>query len=106
MQSVIRITIYIFLAIFVLTALLTLGGLIYLWSGGSQITGLPYLGWLVSVLLAQVIGVVVLIAKRGLLYFPDVRRNRNSAETSSFMKQFVSHGSSVTIVSNRLGWLL
>lgn len=105
MQSVVKATVYAFLGIFVITALLTLGGLGHLWFGGSSAVGLPYLGWLVSVLLLEVIGVIVLIAKRGLLYFPDVRRNYTPAQTSSFMKQFISHGSSVTIVSNRLGWL-
>lgn len=106
MQQVLKVSIYVFLAIFAATAILTIAGLAYLWFGDRQIADLPYLSWLIFVLLAEVIGVIVMIAKRGVLYLPDIRTNRNTAETSSFMRDFVAHGSSVTIVSNRLGWLV
>jgi hypothetical protein len=75
-----------------------------LWKAQSLIR--VSLAWLLSILLAEVIGVVIMVGKRGLLYLPDIKVNRSTAETDSFMKDFVAHGSSVTIVSNRLAWLI
>lgn len=106
MQNLLKTTIYIFLAIFTATAVLTIVGLGYLWFGGKWTEAPPYLAWLLSILLAEVIGVVIMVGKRGLLYLPDIQVNRSTAETDSFMKDFVAHGSSVTIVSNRLAWLI
>jgi len=106
MQKLLKATIYIFLAIFTATAILTVFGLAYLWFGSKWKEAPPYLAWLLSILLAEVIGVVIMVGKRGLLYLPDIRINRNTIETDSFMKDFIAHGSSVTIVSNRLAWLI
>ncbi|MFY9906168.1 MAG: hypothetical protein WBX02_06365 [Terriglobales bacterium] len=106
MQQLVKITVYIFLLIFVITALLTLGGLASLWFWSKQPGDLPYLKWLLTILIAEVIGVVIMVGKRGLLYLPEIRTNKNTTETDSFMRDFVSHGSSVTIVSNRLAWLI
>jgi hypothetical protein len=47
-----------------------------------------------------------MIGKRGLTYLPEVFINRTARETDSFMSAFIAHGSSVTIVSNRLAWLI
>lgn len=106
MQKLLKTTIYIFLAIFTATAILTIAGLAYLWFGAKWKEAPPYLGWLLSILLAEVIGVVVMVGKRGVGYLPDIQVNRNTAETDSFMKDLVAQGSSVTIVSNRLAWLI
>jgi hypothetical protein len=106
MQKLLKTTIYIFLAIFTATAVLTVVGLGYLWFGGKWKEVPPYLGWLLGILLAEVIGVVVMVGKRGLLYLPDIKINHSRSETDSFMKDFIAHGSSVTIVSNRLAWLI
>jgi hypothetical protein len=106
MQNLVKTTIYIFLAIFTATAVLTIVGLGYLWFGGKWKEAPPYLGWLLCILLAEVIGVVIMVGKRGLLYLPDIKVNHSRSETDSFMKDFIAHGSSVTIVSNRLAWLI
>jgi len=106
MQKLLKTTIYIFLGIFTATAILTIVGLGYLWFGGKWKEAPPYLGWLLSILLAEVIGVVIMVGKRGLGYLPEIKVNRSRAETDSFMKDFIAHGSSVTIVSNRLAWLI
>jgi hypothetical protein len=106
MQKLLRTTVNLFLIIFALTALLTLSGLAYLWFWHKQAGDFPYLGWLLATLLAEVIGIVIAVGKRGVLYLPDIRTNRNPGETSAFIKDFISHGSSVTIVSNRLAWLI
>jgi len=105
MQQVVKVTITLFLWIFGVTAALTIFGLAYLWFGQKQTGDLPYLRWLLTVLLAEVIGVVIMIGRRGLSYLPEIRINKTALETDKFMGDFISHGSSVTIVSNRLAWL-
>lgn len=108
MQSVIKHTIYVFLVIFALTALASLGALIYLWysrATGSGVVDLPYLKWLLGAVIAEVVAVVVLIAKKGLKYLPVVEVNKTEVETLEFMKRFIDSGSSVAIVSNRVAWL-
>lgn len=108
MQAVIKHTIYVFLVIFALTAIASLGALIYLWySGatGSEVVDLPYLKWLLGAVIAEVVAVVVLIAKKGLKYLPEVEVNKTEVETLEFMKRFIDSGSSVAIVSNRVAWL-
>ena len=108
MQSVIKHTIYVFLVIFTLTALASLGALIFLWySGpnGAGIADLPYLRWLLFAVIAEVVAVVVLVAKKGLKYLPEVEVNKTEVETLEFMKRFIDSGSSVAIVSNRVAWL-
>jgi len=106
MQRLLQRTIYVFLAIFAATAALTLAGLGSLWFRPSSTGALPYLGSLISALVIEVIGVIVVFAKRGMRYLPEVQKNRTVAETDSFMKDLIAHGSSVTIVSNRLAWLI
>lgn len=108
MQSLIKHAIYVFLMIFVLTALITLGALIYLWhltTNGSDISGLPYLNSLIGAFIIEVSGVVLLFAKRGLKYLPEVEINMEERQTLDFLKRFIDSGSTVTIVSNRLAWL-
>jgi hypothetical protein len=105
-QRVLKVTVYLFLVIFGVTAVMTMAGLGYVWFfNGNNKAGLPYLGWLLSILVAEVVGVVVMLGRRGLMYLPDIQVNKDPAETQTFMKNFIAHGSSVTIVSNRLGWL-
>jgi len=108
MQSVIKHTIYIFLAIFALTAVVTLGALVYLWflrANGSDLSDLPYLNWLIGVFIIEAAGVVILFARKGLKYLPEVEVNKEERETLEFMKRFIDSGSSVAIVSNRVAWL-
>lgn len=108
MQTVIKHAIYLFLVIFALTALVTLGALIYLWhlrATDFDLSSLPYLNWLIGAFIIEVSGVVILFAKKGLKYLPEVEVNKEVHETLEFMKSFIDSGSSVTIVSNRLAWL-
>lgn len=66
---------------------------------------LPYLGWLLGILIAEVVGVVIMMAKKGLKYLPETELNRHEKETLQFMERFISNGTSVSIVSNRAAWL-
>lgn len=108
MQRILKHAIYLFLVIFALTATISLGALIYLWwisSSGNETKSLPYLGWLLTTVIAEVVGVVLLFAKKGLKYLPEVEINKQESETLQFMKKFINSGSSVTVVSNRVAWL-
>lgn len=108
MQTILKHAIYIFLIIFAATAAVSLGALVYLWtfsSSDNTAKDLPYLGWLLGTVIAEVVGVVILLAKKGLKYLPEVEVNKAEDETLQFMKRFIDSGSSVTIVSNRLAWL-
>lgn len=108
MQSVVKHAIYLFLGIFALTAIISLGALVCLWvsgTSGAAISDLPYLKWLLGTVIAEVVGVVILLAKKGLKYLPEVEVKKTEAETLEFMKKFIDSGSSVTIVSNRVAWL-
>ena len=108
MQSILKHTIYLFLTIFGLTALVSIGALVYLWfmaPNGTEAKELPYLGWLLSTVIAEVIAVIILFAKKGLKYLPEVEVNKNENDTLKFMEKFIDSGSSVTIVSNRIAWL-
>jgi len=105
MQQLIKTTFYVFLIVLGLTALLTLIGIGYVWFSEKQSVELPYLRWLIGTVLLEIVGFVVLFARQGFRYLPEVKINRNALETSLFMKDFIAHGSTVTIVSNRLAWL-
>ncbi|MTW21839.1 hypothetical protein [Allochromatium palmeri] len=110
MQTLVKRTLYLFLWITGLTALLALSGLVYLWffSQGTQpheTKDLPHLGWLVSAVIAEIVAVVLLLAKKGLKYLPETQTDKNSGDTIRFMQNFISSGTSATIVSNRVSWL-
>jgi hypothetical protein len=108
MQKILKHAIYLFLIIFAATAIVSLGALVYLWTssnGDSSAKDLPYLGWLLGAVIAEVVGVVILFAKKGLKYLPEVEIYQTEDETLQFMKKFIDSGSSVTIVSNRVAWL-
>jgi uncharacterized SAM-binding protein YcdF (DUF218 family) len=105
MLTLLRWVLRLFLIVFGLTALLTLSGVVYLWFINPQ-AQMPYLRWLLSLTIAEVAGTIVVLGKRGINYLPEVRNDRDRNATFEFMKEFISHGSSVTIVSNRIAWLL
>jgi hypothetical protein len=108
MQKILKHAIYLFLIIFGLTAVISLGALVFLWSQSTTEEGikeLPYLGWLLSTVIAEVVGVVIIFAKKGLKYLPEVEINKKESETLQFMKKFIDSGSSVTVISNRVAWL-
>lgn len=105
MHKLVRITVYTFVVIIALTALLTLVGIALLWFDRPDTTELPYLKWLFISVIAEIAGVVLVVAKKGLNYLPDTISNKKELETLKFMSELVSSGSSVTIVSNRISWL-
>lgn len=108
MQKIVKTIIYVFLFIFAATSALTLAALACLWWGyrsEGSVQDLPYLGWLLSISIAEAIGVVLLFAKKGLKYLPEIRVHKTESETLKFMSEFISLGSSVIIVSNRVAWL-
>lgn len=107
MLKIVKIALYAFIIIFILTTLLALIGLGYLWfsSGSNGRTDLPYLGSLVTAAILEVIAVVIMLAKKGFRYLPDVENHKTETATLSFMKNFVTSGSTVQIVSSRLSWI-
>lgn len=105
MQQIVRHTLYVFLGITVLTAVLSVAGLAYLWFLAPEETTLPFLGRLVTISILEIIAVIIVFAKRGVRYLPLTHANKNADQTNRFMHGFISVGSSVTIVSNRVAWL-
>ncbi|WP_373388541.1 hypothetical protein [Pseudomonas alcaligenes] len=108
MQKILKHAIYLFLTIFGITAFASIGALIFLWTQSTSEQGareLPHLGWLLITVIAEVVGVIVIFAKKGMKYLPEVEINRKENETLEFMRNFINSGSSVTVVSNRVAWL-
>lgn len=108
MQKILKHVIYVFLGIFGITAVMSLVAVASIWFTGQHGTptpSLPYLDWLLGSVIAEVIGVIVLYAKKGVKYLPDVEINKTEQDTLHFMQKFIKSGSSVTIVSNRVAWL-
>jgi len=108
MQKILKHVIYVFLGIFGITAAMCLVAVAFTWwprAQGTPAPSLPYLDWLLGSVIAEVIGVIVLIAKKGVKYLPDVEIDKTEQDTLRFMQKFIDSGSSVTIVSNRVAWL-
>jgi len=107
MLRLVKFTMYVFVGIVALTALLALTGLAWLWFAEKTNvqSDLPHLGWLLVVLIGEVVSVVVMIAREGWKYLPDVENHKKEADTLSFMRGFVASGSTVQIVSSRLAWI-
>jgi hypothetical protein len=87
-----------------LTAILTLSGVAYLWFF-KRTDELPYLHWLLVTVILEIVSFIVIFAKKGFKYLPEIRINKNQKKTLEFMEQFISMGTSATIVSNRVSWL-
>lgn len=108
MQKLLKNALYMFLFIFAITALTTLGGVIYFWlqfTAENGVKELPYLDFLIFTVIFEVACVVTLFVRKGLKYLPEVEINKKEKETLEFIKKFIDSGSSVTVVSNRLAWL-
>ncbi len=104
MQKLILHTLYLFLGIAVLAAILTLVGLAYVWFVSDKIE-LPYLRYFATVLIGEIIIVTIAIARKGLKYLPNTRTDKNPQDTLRFIETFIKTGTSATIVSNRASWL-
>lgn len=107
MQQIIKRTLNWFLFITVATTILALIGVAYLWffTEDANLRDLPYLQWLLGISVGEIVSVVIMYAIKGVKYLPETLVNKHENDTFRFMKEFISRGSSVTIVSNRLSWL-
>ncbi|MCK5660765.1 MAG: hypothetical protein KAH86_05345 [Methanosarcinales archaeon] len=104
MQKIVKRTLNLFLYITGLTALLALIGVAYVWFF-SEKTELPYLDLLMYAGIVEIVAVILMFAKNGMKYLPDIKTDRESKDTLKFMGEFISTGTSATIVSNRVSWL-
>ena len=108
MQKVIKVTLYLFIGIVAATAAVVLCGLCFLWFRPDSDIGhrdLPYLGYLLGVLVAEVIAVVIMMARRGFKYLPEVVIHKREEDTLEFMRKMFKRASTVTIISNRFAWI-
>lgn len=105
MIKVIKYTIYVFLVITALTAALVIAGLVRLWFFPSPQNDLPHLKCLLGVLIVEIVAVVLAYARKGIRYLPHVEEHKQESDTLRFMTDFISNGSTIQIVSNRLAWL-
>lgn len=103
MQKIVKHTLYLFLWITGLTALITLAGIGYIWFSGK--TELPHLELLITSVIVEMVAVVLMLAKKGMKYLPDTQIDKEPKDTLEFMENFISTGTSATIVSNRVSWL-
>lgn len=103
MQKIVKHTLYLFLWITGLTALITLAGIGYIWFSGK--TELPHLELLITSVIVEMVAVVMMLAKKGMKYLPDTQIDKEPKDTLEFMENFISTGTSATIVSNRVSWL-
>lgn len=98
----------IFRYIFIATAIITILGVIASWCISfyyKQEWKLPYLNYLLTTLVVEVIGYIFALAKYGFKYLPRIETKKDLNETREFIKNFINHASTVTIVSNRLSWI-
>ena len=104
MLKIIKNTITAFVVITVMTSLLTLFGIFYMWFFNNN-QELLFIRWLIGSVIIEIVTVVILYVKYGLKYLPSVEVNKIKDKTNLFMEKFISTGTSATIVSNRLSWL-
>ncbi|QDE31431.1 hypothetical protein [Shewanella polaris] len=104
MQNLVKYTLYLFLLITGLTAALTLVGIGYSWFF-SEAKELSHLKWLIGSVIIEMVAVVLMLAKKGMKYLPDTQTDKAKNDTLKFMEDFISAGTSATVVSNRVSWL-
>lgn len=105
MQNLVKHTLYLFLWITGLTAAMTLAGIGYAWFF-SESKELPHLEWLIGSVIIEVVAVILMLAKKGMKYLPDTQTDKEPKDTLKFMESFISTGTSATVVSNRVSWLV
>jgi hypothetical protein len=107
MLKLIKTTLYVFICITAITALVVIAGLIRLWFFPTESVSndLPHLKYLLGALIAEVITVVIMFARKGTKYLPHVENHKKEEDTLAFMKDFIASGSTVQIVSSRLSWI-
>jgi hypothetical protein len=105
MHQIVKTTIYIFLTITTITALVVIAALIDMWFFAPPEKHYPYFSGLLTSLVVEIATVVIGLAKTGIRYMPKVVVNKDEDSTLKFMENFISPGRHVTIVSNRASWL-
>ncbi len=105
MQNLVKHTLYLFLWITGLTAIITLVGIVYAWFF-SEAKELAHLEWLIGSVIIEVVAVILMLAKKGMKYLPDSQTDKEPKDTLKFMEGFISTGTSATIVSSRVSWLV
>lgn len=105
MQKLVKYTLYLFLWITSLTAAMTLVGTGYVWFS-SEAKDLPHLSWLIGAVIIEMVVVILMLAKKGMKYLPDTQTDKEPKDTLKFMEKFISMGTSATVVSNRVSWLV
>lgn len=104
MQNLVKNTLYLFLWVTGATAIIALMGIAYIWFFSVE-QELPHLKWLIGSVIVEIIAVILMLAKKGLKYLPDTQTDKEPKDTLKFMENFISTGTSATIVSNRVSWL-
>ncbi len=104
MQNLVKKTLYLFLWITGLTAVITFVGIGYSWFF-SEAKELPHLKLLIGSVIIEVAAVILMLAKKGMKYLPDTQTDKEPKDTLKFMEDFISTGTSATVVSNRVSWL-
>lgn len=105
MQNLVKYTLYLFLLITGLTAVVTLVGIGYVWFF-SEAKELPHLEWLIGSVIVEIVAATLMLAKKGMKYLPNTQTDKEPKDTLKFMERFISTGTSATIVSNRVSWLV
>ncbi|QAZ66046.1 hypothetical protein [Solidesulfovibrio carbinolicus] len=106
MQTYIHRVLNFFFATIVTTTALSICGIVYIWFFRSNYSqDLPYLSSLVSITVVEIVAIVIAYAKKGIQYLPRVEIQKSEADTLVFLHNFISRGSSVSIVSNRISWI-
>ncbi len=104
MQNIIKNILNWFLFLTVVTSLVTIVGILDSWFWHTT-TEHKYLAGLVSATIIEIVAVIIAFAKMGLKYLPAVQTDKNTTDTVKFMENFITSGTSASIVSNRLSWL-
>lgn len=105
MQNLVKHALYLFLWITGLTAAMALAGIGYTWFF-SEAKELSHLAWLIGSVITEVVVVILMLAKKGMKYLPDTKTDKEPKDTLKFMENFISMGTSATVVSNRVSWLV
>ena len=104
MQNLVKRTLYLFVLITGITALIALFGIAYIWFFSDK-ESLPHLDKIIVSVIIEIGVVVLMLAKKGLKYLPETQTDKNPDVTLKFMEKFISTGTSATVVSNRVSWL-
>lgn len=103
-----KIVLIVFLIIVVLTSLLTLAGIAWIWFSNKQ-QNLPYLKWLIAFTLVEICGVIYSVASGKIKLLSEegykMVNCKTDKEINKFLRNFISRGTRVDIFSGKLSWV-